>query len=61
MPSNKMVGAVALGAAAFLMRKKQNREQTMKTLKSYVDPQTIENVKSKFQNMTKTEPRKSIN
>ncbi|MEC2056241.1 hypothetical protein I6J18_01145 [Peribacillus psychrosaccharolyticus] len=61
MPSNKMVGAVALGAAALLMRNKQTREKTMNTLKSYVDPQTIENVKSKFQNISKTEPRKSIN
>ncbi|WP_110928699.1 hypothetical protein [Bacillus massiliglaciei] len=54
MPSNKMVGAVALGAAAFLMRNKKTREKTMSQLKSYMDPQMMEKVKGKFQNLSKS-------
>lgn len=61
MPSNKVIGAVALGAAAYFMRNKETRAKTMDQLKSYMDPQTVEKVKTKIQDFTKSGPAKANN
>jgi hypothetical protein len=54
MPSNKMLGTVLIGAAAFLMRNKKTREKTMTQIKTLATPETIDKVKSQFQSMTKS-------
>ncbi|MDW7616790.1 hypothetical protein SC499_19240 [Peribacillus simplex] len=54
MPSNKMIGTVLIGAAAFLMRNKKTREKTMSQIKSLATPETIDKVKSELQSLTKS-------
>ncbi|MDF9759154.1 MULTISPECIES: hypothetical protein [Peribacillus] len=54
MPSNKMIGTVLIGAAAFLMRNKKTREKTMNQIKSLATPETIDKVKSQLQSLTKS-------
>ncbi|MGG4265671.1 hypothetical protein [Peribacillus simplex] len=54
MPSNKMIGTVLIGAAAFLMRNKKTRERTMSQIKSLATPETIDKVKSQLQSITKS-------
>ncbi|KWW12612.1 MULTISPECIES: hypothetical protein [Bacillaceae] len=54
MPSNKMIGTVVIGAAAFLMRNKKTREKTMSQIKSLATPEMIEKVKSQLHSITKS-------
>ena len=60
MASNKLLGVVALGAAAYFMRNKETRDKTMNQIKSYVDPETVDKVKNAFQNMTKSTTDSSV-
>lgn len=61
MPSNKLIGAVAVGAAVYLMRNKETRAKTMDQLKSYIDPQTVEKIKGKLQDFNKSGSAKTNN
>ncbi|MCK1994204.1 hypothetical protein [Peribacillus muralis] len=54
MPSNKVIGTVVIGAAAYLMRNKKTREKTMSQIKSLATPETIDKVKSQLQSITKS-------
>ena len=58
MPSNKMIGTVVIGAAAYLMRNKKTREKTMSQIKSLATPETIDKVKSQLQSLTKSKSNK---
>ncbi|MGE7767793.1 hypothetical protein [Peribacillus sp. NPDC096540] len=57
MPSNKMIGTVVIGAAAYLMRNKKTREKTMSQIKSLATPETIDKVKSQLQSLTKSKSK----
>ncbi|AOH56846.1 hypothetical protein ACQKGI_14545 [Peribacillus muralis] len=59
MPSNKVIGTVVIGAAAYLMRNKKTREKTMSQIKSLATPETIEKVKSQLQSITKSKTSNS--
>ena len=59
MPSNKMIGTVLVGAAAYLLRNKETREKTMSQIKSFANPETIDKVKSQLQSFTKTKSSNS--
>ena len=54
MPSNKMIGTVLVGAAAYLMRNKESREKTMGQIKSMANSDMVNKVKSQLQSMTKS-------
>ncbi|MFD4931555.1 hypothetical protein ACFWMS_22050 [Peribacillus butanolivorans] len=58
MPSNKMIGTVVIGAAAYLMRNKKTREKTMSQIKSLATPENIDKVKSQLQFLTKSKSNK---
>ncbi|AXN38518.1 hypothetical protein ACFWDG_02455 [Peribacillus sp. NPDC060186] len=58
MPSNKMIGTVVIGAAAYLMRNKKTREKTMSQIKSLATPENIDKVKSQLQSLTKSKSNK---
>lgn len=59
MPSNKMIGTVVLGAAAYLMRNKETREKTISQIKSIANPEMIDKVKSQLQSFTKSKSSNS--
>ena len=54
MPSNKMLGTVLVGAAAYLMRNKESREKTMGQIKSMANSDMVNKVKSQLQSVTKS-------
>ncbi|QNU03006.1 hypothetical protein [Peribacillus butanolivorans] len=58
MPSNKMIGTVVIGAAAYLMRNKKTREKTMSQIKSLATPENIDKVNSQLQSLTKSKSNK---
>ena len=59
MPSNKMIGTVLVGAAAYLMRNKESREKTMGQIKSMANSDMVNKVKSQLQSMTKSKSSSS--
>jgi hypothetical protein len=49
---NTMIGTVALGAAAYLLRNKETRDKVMTQLQSLAKPENIEKIKNQFRSFS---------
>ncbi|WP_066073166.1 hypothetical protein [Neobacillus soli] len=48
---NKIVGTLAIGGAAYLLRNKDSRTKAINQIKSIASPENIEEIKSKIQSL----------
>jgi hypothetical protein len=51
MTFNKIVGTLAIGGAAYLLRNKDSRNKVINQMKTLASPEKIEKLKSQFQSM----------
>lgn len=49
---NKIVGTLALGGAAYLLRNEESRTKVMNQLKSLASPENIEKIKNQIQSFS---------
>lgn len=48
---NKIVGTLAIGGAAYLLRNKDSRTKAINQIKSIASPENIEKIKSQIQSL----------
>ncbi|PLS03277.1 hypothetical protein [Neobacillus cucumis] len=48
---NKIVGALAIGGAAYLLRNEESRTKVINQMKNIASPENIEKIKSQFQSL----------
>lgn len=49
---NKIVGTLAIGGAAYLLRNKDSRTKAINQMKSIASPENIEKIKSQIQSLS---------